>query len=420
MEVPDVPPVVYWILSTVAAAWVFVLYSIVRRIHSDWKEMREERAEELETRRLRQFSPEPLAPEWPRHRIDRHQLDPNTCADLIRADFLSLSRHPEVTRAAISAVNVYGVGSCSPPAFFGSSTPHLEAIDLLKNAFHTTAGLLYAWGTCTVSSVVAAYVDQDDIVFLHVDSSKDLQNHLMTCTQCKVLIYEDIPTLSNMLEEGNYSRALFVIEGICSTTGKIADLARMLKIAAEHKARIILDETLSFGVLGDKGGGVLEYAGYSVDDVDVITGNLEPVWGVVGGFSVGIPSVIDAQQLLSKAYIYTAALPAFLARAFITAHNVRGDRHLKLEMLSLDFDVLLKGLPELCNISSSRSPRKVLAIRGEGRMQVFKHCRDVHRVYLDQNDHGLVINLYYNLEEDEPMRKRLEEALISSAKLLRD
>ncbi len=54
-----------------------------------------------------------------------------------------------------------------------------------------------------------------------------------------------------------------------------------------YKFRILVDETLSFGVLGKSGRGVTEHYGLPVTCVDVLLGSNATALAGVGGFCVG-------------------------------------------------------------------------------------------------------------------------------------
>ena len=56
-----------------------------------------------------------------------------------------------------------------------------------------------------------------------------------------------------------------------------------------------MDETISFGVLGDSGRGVMERYGISIDKVDLITVSLETALASIGGLAIGDKSIIDLQ-----------------------------------------------------------------------------------------------------------------------------
>lgn len=62
-----------------------------------------------------------------------------------------------------------------------------------------------------------------------------------------------------MLQTGYSKRKAFlIVEGIYMKTGNICDLPKFIDIRIKYKIRIFIDETISFGVLGEKGRGVTE------------------------------------------------------------------------------------------------------------------------------------------------------------------
>lgn len=54
-------------------------------------------------------------------------------------------------------------------------------------------------------------------------------------------------------------RRFCVVEGIYSKTGEICSLKEITALCRKHKARLFVDETLSFGVLGATGRGITEH-----------------------------------------------------------------------------------------------------------------------------------------------------------------
>nr|XP_054378205.1 serine palmitoyltransferase 1-like isoform X3 [Pongo abelii] len=112
----------------------------------------------------------------------------------------------------------------------------------------------------------------------------------------------------------------------------MADLERLLKeqeiedqkvkLKYKYKARIFLEESLSFGVLGEHGRGVTEHYGINIDDIDLISANMENALASIGGFCCGRSFVIDHQRLSGQGYCFSASLPPLLAAAAIEALNI--------------------------------------------------------------------------------------------------
>ena len=68
------------------------------------------------------------------------------------------------------------------------------------------------------------------------------------------------------------TRRFIVCEGISHTRGTIAPLRHIYNLKTQYKFRLVVDESLSFGVCGERGRGACEAAGLAPSDVEIITG----------------------------------------------------------------------------------------------------------------------------------------------------
>ena len=55
------------------------------------------------------------------------------------------------------------------------------------------------------------------------------------------------------------TRKFMVVEGIYENTGQICDLPRLVELKYKYKVRLFVEESFSFGVLGDNGRGVTQH-----------------------------------------------------------------------------------------------------------------------------------------------------------------
>ena len=72
-------------------------------------------------------------------------------------------------------------------------------------------------------------------------------------------------------------------------------LLQMVVLKHKFKLRFFIDESVSFGTLGDHGKGITEYAGLELNDIDLIMATLEYSAGSIGGFCVGTTYVVEHQ-----------------------------------------------------------------------------------------------------------------------------
>jgi len=88
-----------------------------------------------------------------------------------------------------------------------------------------------------------------------------------------------------------------------------------------YKFRLILDESLSYGVLGSRCAGLTDLQSVDPNEIDMIIGSLSGPLCAGGGFCAGSKEVVEHQRITSSAYTFSAALPAILA---VTASSTIG------------------------------------------------------------------------------------------------
>lgn len=80
-----------------------------------------------------------------------------------------------------------------------------------------------------------------------------------------------------------------------------------------YKYRLVVDESLSLGVLGPTGRGAAEHYGLSPGQVEIVGASLGAALSSVGGFCAGDREVVDHQRLSGLGYCFSASLPPYLA-----------------------------------------------------------------------------------------------------------
>jgi 8-amino-7-oxononanoate synthase len=77
----------------------------------------------------------------------------------------------------------------------------------------------------------------------------------------------------------------------------------------------MVDDAHGLGVIGEHGGGLLDYYGLKQDDVPVLMGTLGKGLGTFGAFVAGSDALIETLIQKARTYIYTTALPPAIAEA---------------------------------------------------------------------------------------------------------
>ncbi|CAH8456656.1 unnamed protein product [Schistosoma turkestanicum] len=283
-------------------------------------------------------------------------------------NFLNFVGDSDLSNVAIEHLKKYGVGSCGPRGFYGTFDVHLELENKLAEFLGVEKAVIYSYGAATFSSAIPSYSKRTDVIFADERISHATYLGLVASrSHVRFFRHNNMEHLEQLLiaqekrdkeepKRALLTRRFFVVEGIYFNSGEICPLSELVALKYKYKVRILLDETISFGVLGKTGRGVTEYYGVNVEDIDLISGSLETALGVCGGFCAGSQYVVGHQELSGQAYCFSASLPPMLATAACTALSIlqasreNGKRNQRLLELARLTDNLFHSNSKLTSI----------------------------------------------------------------------
>jgi len=220
------------------------------------------------------------------------------CVNLSTFDFLGLSTRPEVKEASVAALTIYGCGSCGPRGFYGTITPHLELEGTYARIMGNGDSIMYSDANSCVSSTIAAFAKRGDLLVVDEGLYESLTTGVgLSRSNVKTFKHNDATSLRLVLEKISMDdkrlkrkvseqRRFIVVEGIYRMSGDVAPLDEFVRLKEIYKYRMIVDESLSFGVMGETGLGACEHFNV-MDNVEIRTVSLENVIGSIGGVTVG-------------------------------------------------------------------------------------------------------------------------------------
>lgn len=295
------------------------------------------------------------------------------CLNFATFNFLGLSHGcPEMKAAALKCADEHAVGSCGPPGFYGTIDPHKDLEKRFRDFIGTEEVILYSYGFSAVASAIPAYSKRGDIIFCDEGVAMPIRMGVVASRSAVVdFKHNDMDHLERLLlaqeekdkkdgyKQKKKQRRFVVVEGLYVNHGDITDMHRLCQLRLKYNVRVFVDESLSFGVLGDTGRGVLELFGLDISDVDMMTGSFENAFGSIGGFAAGTKYLIDHQRLAGLGYCFSASLPPLLASASVAALDVmRGKPELfkTLQKTTKYLRTKLATLPEVVVEGSMKSP----------------------------------------------------------------
>jgi 8-amino-7-oxononanoate synthase len=164
--------------------------------------------------------------------------------------------------------------------------------------------------------------------------------------------------------------ALIVVEGIYSMLGDRAPLKEIVAVKREYGGYLMVDEAHSFGVLGERGCGLVEELGI-MDDVDFIVGTFSKSLGCAGGFCVSNMPELDLIRYASRPYIFTASpAPATIASARQALRILEAGKDLR-QRLHANAQQLHSGLAAL-GYTLGGDPSPVVAVVLENKVEALQ------------------------------------------------
>ncbi|OXM75230.1 MULTISPECIES: 8-amino-7-oxononanoate synthase [Amycolatopsis] len=260
------------------------------------------------------------------HRVLRPRAAGDEAIDLANNDYLGLSGHPDVRRAAAEAALVWGAGAGASRLVTGTTTLHAELERELAGFTGRAAALVFSTGYHANLSVVTALADRDTVIVsdAHVHASL-IDAARLSRAVIRVVPHNDVTAVRDALAAAGGRRALVLTESIFSVLGDAAPLAELAETCAAHGALLVVDEAHGLGVAGDGGRGLLHGLGLHDHPHVVMTATLSKSLGAMGGAVLGSAALIDHLVNRARPFIFDTGLaPAPAAGALAALRVLRG------------------------------------------------------------------------------------------------
>ncbi|MEE9211358.1 MAG: 8-amino-7-oxononanoate synthase [Phycisphaeraceae bacterium] len=249
--------------------------------------------------------------------------------NLASNDYLGLSSHPHLRRAATEAIAACGTGSGASRLVAGHHRIH-DRVECRFAAFkHAEAALLLPTGYMANLAVLTALAGKGDLICIDKLSHASLLDAAHASgAQVRAFGHLNHDKLERLLQRHadlhTDARRFVVTDTVFSMDGDTADLPTLCGVAERYEAIVIVDEAHGTGVLGDSGSGLCEQQ-HVVDRVPVVVSTAGKALGGLGGIVTGPRVVIDTLINRARSFIFTTAVPPAQAAAIDAALDVIRD-----------------------------------------------------------------------------------------------
>jgi glycine C-acetyltransferase len=275
-------------------------------------------------------------------------LGDKSFVNLASSDYLGLCNHPEVKRAAIAAIEDWGVGLASPRMATGTITPHGELERMIARFLATGDAIVYGSGHHANSGLFDSLLGDRDYLFCDELCRPSLADGIRL-SRARVYSYRnrDMEHLEDRLRRSRAARfRVIVTDGVFPLSGLVANLQDIYTLAAKYNALVVVDDSEGVGVLGEGGRGTHHELGLD-ERIDLVTGTFgHALGGGAGGFVAGRSEIIAWLRQKSRSYLSsTALMPAAAATVLKALELLRTDPELRLQ-LNMNVRVFRDALAE--------------------------------------------------------------------------
>ncbi|XP_050309371.1 5-aminolevulinate synthase, erythroid-specific, mitochondrial-like [Anthonomus grandis grandis] len=295
-------------------------------------------------------------------------------------DYLGMSRHPEVIKEAVTALETYGTGAGGTRNISGNSTLHVDLEKTLAQLHQKESALLF--NSCYLANHTTLYTLGRLLPNCQIFS--DAGNHASMIQGIKnsraqkhIFRHNDSLHLEELLSKADQNIPKVVaFETVHSMTGRVAPIKELCDLAHHYGAWTFVDEVHAVGLYGLNGAGIAE-RDEVMNGIDVVSGTLAKAFGHIGGYIAGTSYFIDFIRSYGSGFIFTTSLPpAVLAGAnksiqilassegrLLRKRHEKSVQYLKQKLIEAGFPVecseshiipISIGSPFLCSEISNR------------------------------------------------------------------
>ena len=239
----------------------------------------------------------------------------NFCAN----NYLGLSSHPKVIEAAKKYIDHRGYGMSSVRFICGTQDIHKELEAKISKFLGVEDTILYAAAFDANGGVFEPLFGEQDAIISDALNHASIIDGVRLC-KAQRFRYEhnNMADLESKLKESATCRSRIIVsDGSFSMDGTIAQLDKIVALAEQYDAIVMIDECHSSGFLGKTGRGTHEYRGV-MGKIDIITGTLgKALGGASGGFTSGRKEIIEMLRQRSRPYLFSNTLAPSIVGASI-------------------------------------------------------------------------------------------------------
>ncbi len=227
----------------------------------------------------------------------------NMCAN----NYLGLSSHPEVIKAAHEGLDTRGYGMSSVRFICGTQDIHRELEQRVTEFLGTEDTILFPSCMDANAGVFEAVLGEEDIMIADRLVHASIIDGMRLCkAQQDTFKHSNMEHLEEKLQLHQDKRFRMIItDGVFSMDGDTAKLEEMVRLSEKYDAMVLVDDSHGTGYIGKTGRGAHEKRGV-MGKIDIITTTFgKALGGASGGCVSGRREIVDMCRQRARPYLFS-------------------------------------------------------------------------------------------------------------------
>jgi glycine C-acetyltransferase len=307
-------------------------------------------------------------------------FDGREVINLSSNNYLGLTTHPKLKRAAIEAVREFGLGSGAVRTIAGTMEMHMRLEEQIAHFKQVEACVVFQSGFAANAGTVSAILGKEDLIISdELNHASIIDGARLSKATIKVFKHKDTSDCERILKETeNWNgKKLLITDGVFSMDGDIANLPALCDLAEKYNCIMMVDDAHSSGVLGNRGRGTIDHLGCH-GRVDIQVGTLSKAIGSIGGYVCGSRDLIDFLYQRARPFLFSTSHPpsvtATCQAAFTLLDSEVGERLIRKLWSNTKF--FKRGLKK-CGFNTGASETPITPIMVGDAEKAFQFSREL-------------------------------------------
>ena len=268
----------------------------------------------------------------------------NMCAN----NYLGLSSHPEVVKAAHEGLDSRGYGMSSVRFICGTQDIHKDLEKKVTEFLGTEDTILFPSCMDANAGVFEAVLTKEDVMISDRLVHASIIDGIRLCSaEHDTFKHGNMEHLENKLQLHADKRLKMVItDGVFSMDGDTAKLDQMAELCEKYGALLFVDDSHATGFIGKKGRGTHEKCGV-LGKIDIITTTFgKALGGASGGCVSGRAELVEMCRQKARPYLFSNTIAPVVVSGVLKVLEILSESTERRDKLEKNTEYWRKGLTD--------------------------------------------------------------------------